>query len=141
MSYERLLLGAQPCGLMMNALDLVVPYVRQRKQFGQAIGEFQLIQAKLADMWTLCESARSYGYLVAQLADKGKASNKECASVFLLASESAVKVALEAVQCFGGNGYINEYSVGRLLRDSKINEMSSGTKETRRLVIGRELVN
>ena len=137
---ERLLLGAQPCGLMMNALDLVVPYVRQRKQFGQAIGEFQLIQAKLADMWTLCESARSYGYLVAQLADKGKASNKECASVFLLASESAVKVALEAVQCFGGNGYINEYSVGRLLRDSKINEIYGGTKEIRRLVIGRELV-
>lgn len=139
LNYERLLLAAQPCGLMLNALDLVVPYVQQRKQFGQAIGDFQLIQAKLADMWTLCESARSYGYLASQLADKGKASNKECASVFLLASENSVKVALEAIQCFGGNGYINEFAVGRLLRDAKVNEIYGGSKEIRRLVIGREL--
>jgi len=104
---------------MKNALDLVVPYVRQRKQFGPAIGEFQLIQAKLADMWTLYESACSYGYSMHKLTDKGKASNKKCASMFLLASESAVKAALEAVQCFGGNGCINEYRVGRLLHDFK----------------------
>ena len=139
LNYERLVLAAHPCGLMLNALDLVVPYVRQRKQFGQPIGEFQLIQAKLADMWTLCESARAYGYLTSLQADQSKVTNKECASVFLLASESAVKVALEAVQCFGGNGYINEFSVGRLLRDAKINEIYGGSKEIRRLVIGREL--
>ena len=124
---------------MMNAIDLVVPYVKQRKQFGQSIGEFQLIQAKLADMWTMCESARAYGYVTSMLADQGKASNKECASVFLMASENAMKVCLEAVQCFGGNGYINEYSVGRLMRDAKINEIYGGTKEIRRLVIGREM--
>jgi isovaleryl-CoA dehydrogenase len=139
LNYERVIGSAHPCGLMLNALDVVVPYVKERKQFGQSIGDFQLIQAKLADMWTMCEASRSYGYVVSMLADAGKANNKDCASVFLLASENAMKVALEAVQCFGGNGYINDFPVGRLMRDAKINEIYGGTKEIRRLVIGREM--
>jgi len=140
LGFERLLLSAGPVGLMQKAIDLVVPYVKERKQFGKPIGTFQLVQAKLADMYTSLESTRAYVYATAKLADMGKATNRETASVFLYAGEQGTKVALDAIQCLGGNGYINDYAAGRLLRDAKLYEIGGGTSEIRRVLIGKDLV-
>lgn len=139
LDYERVVLAAGPVGIMRACLDVVLPYVHERKQFDQPIGEFQLIQAKLADMYTKLNSARAYLYAVAQACDRGAVTRKDAASVILLSSEQAVQVALEALQCLGGNGYINEYPTGRLLRDAKLYEIGAGTQEIRRILIGREL--
>lgn len=137
---ERLVLCGGPLGLMTAALDLVLPYVRERRQFGRAIGEFELMQGKLADMYIARETARTYAYSVARRFDTGEAVRKDAAAALLYASERAVKVALEAIQALGGNGYINEYPAGRLLRDAKLYEIGAGTSEIRRMLIGRELV-
>lgn len=139
LDYERVILAAGPVGIMQACLDVVLPYVHERKQFDQPIGEFQLIQAKLADMYTKLSASRAYLYAVAAACDSGTVSRKDAASVILNASESAVAVALEALQCLGGNGYINEYPTGRLLRDAKLYEIGAGTQEIRRMLIGREL--
>ncbi|NHH99854.1 isovaleryl-CoA dehydrogenase [Oceanimonas sp. MB9] len=137
---ERLVLAGGPLGIMAAAMDLVVPYVRERKQFGQAIGEFQLVQGKLADMYTRMNAARCYTYMTAMAADRGRLSRQDAAGVILLAAETATQVALDAIQLLGGNGYINEYPAGRLLRDAKLYEIGAGTSEIRRMLIGRELV-
>ncbi|OEL38099.1 Isovaleryl-CoA dehydrogenase, mitochondrial [Dichanthelium oligosanthes] len=136
---ERLVLAAGPIGLMQACLDVVIPYVRQREQFGRPIGEFQFIQGKMADMYTSLQSSRSFVYSVARDCDNGKVDRKDCAGVILFAAEKATQVALQAIQCLGGNGYINEYPTGRLLRDAKLFEIGAGTSEIRRMIIGREL--
>uniref|UniRef100_K3ZDL5 Isovaleryl-CoA dehydrogenase, mitochondrial n=1 Tax=Setaria italica TaxID=4555 RepID=K3ZDL5_SETIT len=155
---ERLVLAAGPIGLMQACLDAVLPYVRQREQFGRPIGEFQFIQGKMADMYTSLQSSRSFVYSVARDCDNGKVDrkffsrqnqasssshtnlfNQDCAGVILFAAERATQVALQAIQCLGGNGYINEYPTGRLLRDAKLFEIGAGTSEIRRMIIGREL--
>ncbi|KAG1371585.1 isovaleryl-CoA dehydrogenase, mitochondrial [Cocos nucifera] len=136
---ERLVLAAGPLGLMQACLDAVIPYVRQREQFGHPIGEFQFIQGKLADMYTSLQSSRAFVYSVARDCDSGKIDRKDCAGVILLAAEKATQVALQAIQCLGGNGYVNEYPTGRLLRDAKLFEIGAGTSEIRRMIIGREL--
>lgn len=136
---ERLVLAAGPLGLMQTSMDTVLPYVREREQFGSPIGEFQLIQGKLADMYAALQASRAFVYSVASQCDKGHVDKKDCAAVILLASENATKVALQAIQCLGGNGYINEYPTGRLLRDAKLYEIGAGTCEIRRMLIGREL--
>ena len=136
---QRAVLAGGPLGIMQACLDLVVPYVRERRQFGQAIGTFQLIQAKVADMYVALNSARAYVYAVARACDAGQATRHDAAGAILLASENAVKVALEAIQALGGNGYINEFPTGRLLRDAKLYEIGAGTNEIRRMLIGREL--
>lgn len=138
---ERLVLSGGPLGLMQAALDIVLPYVHERKQFGQAIGEFQLIQAKVADMFTRLQACRAYVYSAARAADAGKLDNKLAASVILMSAENATKVALDAIQCLGGNGYMSEYPTGRILRDAKLYEIGAGTSEIRRLIIGRALFN
>lgn len=138
---ERLVLAAGPIGLMQACLDVVLPYVRQREQFGKPIGEFQFIQGKLADMYTSLQSSRAFVYSVARDCDNGKVDPKDCAGVILFAAEKATQVALQAIQCLGGNGYVNEYPTGRLLRDAKLYEIGAGTSEIRRLIIGRELFN
>ncbi|KAI8812374.1 acyl-CoA dehydrogenase/oxidase [Cladochytrium replicatum] len=135
---ERLVLAAGPLGLMQASLDITVPYVHTRKQFGQKIGEFQLVQAKLADMYTKLSASRAYVYAVARACDNGHVSNKDCAGVILYAAERATEVALDAIQCLGGNGYINDYPTGRILRDAKLYEIGAGTSEIRRMLIGRE---
>ena len=135
---ERLVLSGGPLGLMQAALDITVPYVHDRHQFGQKIGEFQLIQAKLADMYTKLSASRSYVYAVGRAADKGNVSNKDCAGVILYSAERATECALDAIQCLGGNGYINDYPTGRILRDAKLYEIGAGTSEIRRMIIGRE---
>jgi len=140
LDYERVILAGGPVGLMQACLDITLPYVCERKQFGQAIGEFELIQAKLADMHVGLNACRSYLYLVAKACDHGKITRKDAAGVILYCSEKATRMALEAIQCLGGNGYINEYSAGRLLRDAKLYEIGAGTNEIRRMLIGRELV-
>ncbi|CAI9105140.1 OLC1v1003999C2 [Oldenlandia corymbosa var. corymbosa] len=137
---ERLVLAGGPLGLMQACLDIVLPYIRQREQFGRPIGEFQLIQGKIADMYTSLQSSRSYVYSVAMDCDNGKVDPKDCAGVILCSAERATQVALQAIQCLGGNGYINEYATGRLLRDAKLYEIGAGTSEIRRLIIGRELL-
>lgn len=140
LNYERLVLAGGPIGIMQACLDTVLPYVHERKQFGKAIGEFQLVQSKLADMYTKLQTARSYTYAIAQVADQHQQlSNKDAAAVILYSSEKATEVALDAIQCLGGNGYINEYPTGRYLRDAKLYEIGAGTSEIRRLIIGREL--
>ena len=139
LDYERMVLSGGPLGIMQACLDTVVPYVHQREQFGQPIGEFQLIQAKLADMYTSLSASQSYVYAVARAADRGEASRKDAAGCLLFAAERATEVALQAVQTLGGNGYINEFPPGRLLRDAKLYEIGAGTNEIRRLLIGREL--
>lgn len=139
LDYERVVLAAGPTGIMQACLDIVVPYVHERKQFGQAIGEFQLIQAKLADMYTTLSACRSYLYQVASACDRGKVSRKDSAGVILYTAERATQMALQAIQCLGGNGYINEYATGRLLRDAKLYEIGAGTSEIRRMLIGREI--
>ncbi|GHA04003.1 isovaleryl-CoA dehydrogenase [Oceanisphaera arctica] len=140
LDYERLVLAGGPIGIMQASMDLVLPYVRERKQFGQAIGDFQLVQGKLADMYTRMNAARCYTYMTAMAADRGQLSRKDAAGVILLASESATQMALDAIQLLGGNGYINEFPAGRLLRDAKLYEIGAGTSEIRRMLIGRELV-
>ena len=136
---ERLVLSGGPLGLMQAALDMTLPYVRERKQFDAAIGTFGLMQGKLADMYTALQSSRAFAYQVARDFDAGHASRADAASCLLHASESAVQVTLEAIQSLGGNGYINEYATGRLLRDAKLYAIGAGTNEIRRMLIGREL--
>jgi isovaleryl-CoA dehydrogenase len=139
LDYERVVLSAGPLGIMQACLDLVLPYVHDRRQFGQPIGEFQLMQGKLADIYTTMNAARSYVYTVARACDRGRATRKDAAGAILYAAERATAVALEAIQMLGGNGYINEYPAGRLLRDAKLYEIGAGTSEIRRMLIGREL--
>ena len=138
---ERCVLSGGPLGIMQAALDIALPYVHQRKQFGAAIGTFGLMQGKIADMYVALQSARAFSYAVARTLDQGlgRAARKDAAACILYASESAVQVALEAIQCLGGNGYINDYPTGRLLRDAKLYDIGAGTNEIRRLLIGREL--
>ncbi|KAF9152994.1 hypothetical protein BG015_004319 [Linnemannia schmuckeri] len=138
LDYERLVLSGGPLGLMQNALDITLDYVHQRKQFGQAIGEFQLLQGKVADMYTKLNASRAYVYAVARACDSGHSSNRDCAGVILYSAERATEVALDAIQCLGGNGYINDFPTGRILRDAKLYEIGAGTSEIRRMLIGRE---
>ena len=139
LDYERAVLAAGPLGIMQAAMDVVVPYVHQRKQFGQAIGSFQLVQGKLADMYTTMNACKAYVYAVAKACDRGETARKDAAGAILYASEKATLIALDAVQLLGGNGYINDYPTGRLLRDAKLYEIGAGTSEIRRWLIGREL--
>lgn len=139
LDYERVVLAAGPVGIMAAALDIVMPYVHAREQFGQAIGEFQLMQGKLADMYTTTNACRAYVYAVAAACDRGETTRKDAAGCILYAAEKATQIALEAIQCLGGNGYINDYPAGRLLRDAKLYEIGAGTSEIRRMLIGREL--
>ncbi|MCG8520012.1 MAG: isovaleryl-CoA dehydrogenase [Pseudomonadales bacterium] len=139
LDYERVVLSGGPVGIMQACMDIVVPYVHERKQFDQPIGEFQLIQGKLADMYTELAASRSYLYAVAQACDRGETTRKDAAGAILYTSERATKMALEAIQILGGNGYINDYATGRLLRDAKLYEIGAGTQEIRRMLIGREL--
>lgn len=139
LNFERVVLAAGPLGIMQNCMDLVIPYIHERQQFGKYIGEFQLIQAKIADMYTLLNSSRAYLYAVAISCDKDYVTNRDAASAILFTSENATKMALDTIQVLGGNGYINEYAAGRLLRDAKLYEIGAGTSEIRRLIIGREL--
>src|ERR1700722_4838127 len=141
LDYERVVLAAGPIGIMQAALDVVIPYIHDRKQFGQAIGEFQLIQGKVADMYTAANACRAYVYAVARACDRGETTRKDSAGAILYAAEAATKIALDAVQILGGNGYINDYPTGRLLRDAKLYEIGAGTSEIRRMLIGGELFN
>jgi isovaleryl-CoA dehydrogenase len=139
LDYERVVLAAGPLGIMQNAMDIVLPYVHERKQFGQPIGSFQLMQGKLADMYTTMNAARAYVYAVARACDRGETTRKDAAGAILYAAEKATWMTLEAIQVLGGNGYINDYPAGRLLRDAKLYEIGAGTSEVRRMLIGREL--
>jgi isovaleryl-CoA dehydrogenase len=139
LDYERLVLAGGPLGIMAACLDAVIPYVHERKQFGQAIGEFQLMQGKLADMYVGFNACRAYVYAVAKACDRGQTTRKDAAGAILYASEKATWMAGQSIQALGGNGYINEYSVGRLWRDAKLYEIGAGTSEIRRMLIGREL--
>ncbi|MGB1614303.1 MAG: acyl-CoA dehydrogenase family protein, partial [Candidatus Puniceispirillaceae bacterium] len=139
LDYERVVLAAGPLGIMAAAMDVVVPYVHEREQFGQPVGSFQLMQGKLADMYTEMNACRAYVYAVAAACDRGETTRKDSAGCILYAAEKATKIALEAIQCLGGNGYINDYPTGRLLRDAKLYEIGAGTSEIRRMLIGREL--
>ena len=139
LDYERVVLSGGPLGLMRAALDLVLPYVHERKQFGQPIGMFQLMQGKLADMYAATNSCRAYVYSVARGCDAGRTTRMDAAAAILLSAEQATRVALEAIQALGGNGYINDFPAGRLLRDAKLYEIGAGTSEIRRMLIGREL--
>jgi isovaleryl-CoA dehydrogenase len=139
LDYERLVLSGGPLGLMQASMDMVVPYIHDRQQFGQSIGQFQLIQGKVADMYTQMNAARAYVYTVAKSCDRGETTRKDAAGAILFAAELATKLALDAIQLLGGNGYINEYPTGRILRDAKLYEIGAGTSEIRRMLIGREL--
>ena len=141
LDYERVILAAGPVGIMQACLDIILPYVHERTQFGKAIGEFQLIQSKLAEMYTTLNAARAYLYAVARACDQNETTRKDAAGVILFTSTNATQMALEAIQCLGGNGYINEYPTGRLLRDAKLYEIGAGTTEIRKMLIGRELFN
>lgn len=141
LDYERLVLSGGPLGIMTACMDVVLPYVHERHQFGRAIGEFELMQGKLADMYATWNACRSYVYTVARAADSGCNIRKDAAAVILFVAERATRLALEAIQCLGGNGYINEFPTGRLLRDAKLYEIGAGTSEIRRMLIGRELFN
>ncbi len=141
LNYERIVLSAGPIGIMQACLDLCIPYVHERQQFGKSIGEFQLVQAKVADMYTQLNASRAYVYAVARACDNGEICNRDAASAILFAAENATQVALSTIQCLGGNGYINEFPAGRLLRDAKLYEIGAGTSEIRRLIVGRELFN
>jgi isovaleryl-CoA dehydrogenase len=141
LDYERAVLAAGPIGIMQACLDVVIPYIHDRKQFGQPIGEFQLIQGKLADMYAASSACRAYVYAVARACDRGQATRKDAAGAILYAAEAATRIALDAVQILGGNGYINDYPTGRLLRDAKLYEIGAGTSEIRRMLIGREIFN
>ncbi|MGX9576221.1 MULTISPECIES: isovaleryl-CoA dehydrogenase [unclassified Mesorhizobium] len=140
LDYERTVLAGGPLGLMTACLDVAIPYVHERKQFGQPIGEFQLVQGKLADMYTTMNAARAYVYAVAAACDRGQTSRKDAAACVLFAAEKATQMALDAIQLLGGNGYINDYPTGRLLRDAKLYEIGAGTSEIRRWLIGREIM-
>ena len=139
LDYERLVLSGGPLGLMQASMDMVVPYIHDRQQFGQSIGQFQLVQGKVADMYTQMNAARAYVYTVAKSCDRGETTRKDAAGAILYAAELATKLALDAIQLLGGNGYINEYPTGRILRDAKLYEIGAGTSEIRRMLIGREL--
>jgi isovaleryl-CoA dehydrogenase len=139
LDYERVVLAGGPIGLMQNAIDLVLPYVRERKQFGRPIGTFELIQAKLADMYVALESSRSFVYRVAQACDEGRFTRKDAAACLLFSAEQAIEVADQAIQCFGGNGYVNDFPLARLWRDARLYTIGAGTSEIRRMLIGREL--
>ncbi|MEQ8708600.1 MAG: isovaleryl-CoA dehydrogenase [Rhodospirillales bacterium] len=139
LDYERAVLAAGPVGIMQACMDIVLPYIHERKQFGKPIGEFQLMQGKLADMYTTMNAAKAYVYTVAKACDRGETTRKDAAGAILYAAEKATWMALEAIQCLGGNGYINDYATGRLLRDAKLYEIGAGTSEIRRMLIGREL--
>ena len=141
LDYERLVLSGGPLGIMQACMDVVVPYIHDREQFGQSIGQFQLVQGKVADMYTQMNAARAYVYAVAQSCDRGETTRKDAAGAILYSAELATKMALDAIQLLGGNGYINEYPTGRLLRDAKLYEIGAGTSEIRRMLIGRELFN
>ena len=141
LDYERLVLSGGPLGIMQSCMDIVVPYIHDRQQFGQSIGQFQLVQGKVADMYTQMNAARAYVYTVAQSCDRGETTRKDAAGAILYSAELATKIALDAIQLLGGNGYINEYPTGRLLRDAKLYEIGAGTSEIRRMLIGRELFN
>jgi isovaleryl-CoA dehydrogenase len=139
LDYERVVLAAGPLGIMQACMDAVVPYVHERRQFGQEIGRFQLVQAKLADMYVTMNAAKSYVYAVARACDDGRTTREDAAGAILYAAERATWMALEAIQCLGGNGYINDFPTGRLLRDAKLYEIGAGTSEIRRMLIGREI--
>jgi isovaleryl-CoA dehydrogenase len=139
LDYERVVLSAGPLGIMAACMDVVLPYVHERKQFGQAIGEFQLVQGKVADMYVTMNAAKSYVYAVARACDRGETTREDAAGAILYAAEHATRIALDAVQLLGGNGYINDYPTGRYLRDAKLYEIGAGTSEIRRMLIGREL--
>ena len=141
LDFERVVLAGGPLGIMMAALDIVLPYTQDRKQFGRPIGEFQLVQGKIADMYTTTNACRAYVYAVAAACDRGETARKDAAGCILYAAEKATQVALDAIQLLGGNGYINDYPAGRLLRDAKLYEIGAGTSEIRRMLIGRELVS
>ncbi len=141
LDYERLVLSGGPLGIMSSCMDVVLPYIHERKQFGHPIGKFELMQGKLADMYSNWNACRAYTYTVARAADAGAKIRKDAASVILYVAERATWMALEAIQCLGGNGYINEYPTGRFLRDAKLYEIGAGTSEVRRMLIGRELFN
>jgi len=139
LDYERVVLAAGPLGIMASAMDVVVPYIHERKQFGKSIGEFQIMQGKIADMYTTMNACRSYVYEVAKACDRGETTRKDAAGCILYSAEKATQIALEAIQALGGNGYTNDFSAGRLLRDAKLYEIGAGTSEIRRMLIGREL--
>jgi isovaleryl-CoA dehydrogenase len=139
LDYERVVLAAGPLGIMQACMDVVLPYVHDRKQFGQPIGEFQIMQAKIADMYVAMNAAKAYVYTVARGCDDGRITREDAAGAILYAAERATWVALEAIQCLGGNGYINDFPTGRLLRDAKLYEIGAGTSEIRRMLIGREI--
>ena len=139
LDYERVVLSGGPLGIMQACMDVVMPYVHDRKQFGESIGNFQFIQGKVADMYTALNAARAYVYAVARACDRGETTRKDAAGAILFSSDNATKLALEAIQILGGNGYINDYPTGRLLRDAKLYEIGAGTQEIRRMLIGREL--
>lgn len=141
LDYERTVLSAGSLGIMQACLDVVLPYIHEREQFGKSIGEFQLVQGKLADMYTTTNACKSYVYQVAKACDRGETTRQDAAGCILYAAEKATQVALDAVQLLGGNGYVNEYPTGRLLRDAKLYEIGAGTSEVRRMLIGRELFN
>ncbi len=141
LDYERTVLAAGPLGIMQACMDVVMPYIHERRQFGQPIGEFQLMQGKIADMYTTMNATRAYVYAVANACDRGETARKDAAGAILFAAEKATWMALEAIQCLGGNGYINDYPTGRLLRDAKLYEIGAGTSEIRRMLIGREIFN
>jgi isovaleryl-CoA dehydrogenase len=139
LDYERAVLAAGPIGIMQACLDVVMPYIHDRKQFGQPIGEFQLVQGKVADMYVEMNAAKAYVYAVAKACDRGETTREDAAGAILFAAEKATACALDAIQLLGGNGYINDYPTGRLLRDAKLYEIGAGTSEIRRMLIGREL--
>uniref|UniRef100_E6XI98 Isovaleryl-CoA dehydrogenase, mitochondrial n=1 Tax=Shewanella putrefaciens (strain 200) TaxID=399804 RepID=E6XI98_SHEP2 len=141
LDYERVVLSGGPLGIMNACMDIVVPYIHEREQFGKSIGEFQLVQGKLADMYTGMNAAKAYVYSVAKSCDRGETTRKDAAGAILYSAELATKMALDAIQLLGGNGYVNEYATGRLLRDAKLYEIGAGTSEIRRMLIGREIFN
>jgi isovaleryl-CoA dehydrogenase len=141
LDYERVVLSAGPLGIMQAAMDIVLPYIHERRQFGQPIGEFQLVQGKIADMYVAMNSCKAYVYAVAKACDRGETTREDAAGAILIAAEKATQLALDAIQLLGGNGYINDYPTGRLLRDAKLYEIGAGTSEIRRMLIGRELFN
>jgi isovaleryl-CoA dehydrogenase len=140
LDYERAVLAGGPLGIMAACLDIAVPYVQSRRQFGRAIGDFQLVQGKLADMYVTMNAARAYVYASADACDRGETARKDAAGCILFAAEKATQMALDALQLLGGNGYINDYPTGRLLRDAKLYEIGAGTSEIRRWLIGREMM-
>ncbi|MCK4509109.1 MAG: isovaleryl-CoA dehydrogenase, partial [Desulfuromonadales bacterium] len=141
LDYERSVLSGGPLGIMQACMDVVVPYIHERKQFGKSIGTFQLMQGKIADMYSTMNATKAYVYAVAQACDRGETARKDAAGAILYSAEKATWMALEAIQTLGGNGYTNEYPTGRYLRDAKLYEIGAGTSEIRRMLIGRELFN